>query len=307
MLLDIFVNITLPVFLLIGAGMLADRAFKLDLSTLSRLSFNVLLPALVFIKTLDANLSPAVFGGLALVNFAHMLLLLALSWAFFSLGNLKVHRPVATLAVVLPNVGNYGIPLAALAYGAVGANVMAIIVMLQMVFTITAGIWIVDSGRSNLREIALNFLKIPLLWAMLLALVMLWLHIQVSAFIRTPTEYLANGLVPVALVTLGAQLARSQALGNPRLLSMVMAFRLLLAPLLALGLVAAWQALGGADLGVAGPVMVIGAGMPVAVNVFILAAEYHQDTRLASQAIFWTTLISVATLTGLLAIIRMLY
>ncbi len=68
MFLDILIQITLPVFLLIGAGILADRAFKIDLPTLTRLCFNVLLPALVFIKTLDAGLSPAIFGAVTLVQ-----------------------------------------------------------------------------------------------------------------------------------------------------------------------------------------------------------------------------------------------
>jgi predicted permease len=44
--------------------------------------------------------------------------------------------------------------------------------------------------------------------------------------------------------------------------------------------------------------------MPVAVNVFILAAEYNQDTRLASQTIFWTTALSAVTLTGWLALMH---
>jgi hypothetical protein len=70
------------------------------------------------------------------------------------------------------------------------------------------------------------------------------------------------------------------------------------------GLLALWNALTGADLGVAGPVLIIAAGMPVAVNVFILAAEYDQDSRLASQSIFWTTALSALTLTAWLALLR---
>jgi predicted permease len=304
MLLTIFLNITLPVFLLIAVGILTDRTLKIDLSTLTRLSFNVLLPALVFIKTLDANLSPAVFGGVAAVNITHTVLLFLVTWGIFSLPSLKSHRPIATLAAVTPNAGNYGIPLAALAYGTMGANVMAIIVMIQIFFTITAGIWIADSGKSNLRQMALGFLKIPLLWVTLLAIILAALHIQLPAPIRTSAEYLSNGLVPVALITLGAQLSRSRASGETKLLSIVSVIRLFFSPLLAFGLLAVWQAVGGTKLGIAGPVLVIAAGMPVAVNVFILAAEYSSDSQLASQTIFWTTAISVVTLTGWLALLQ---
>ena len=43
--------------------------------------------------------------------------------------------------------------------------------------------------------------------------------------------------------------------------------------------------------------------MPVAVNVFILASEYNQDSELASQAILWTTILSAITLTAWLAVL----
>jgi len=301
MFLSIFINITLPVFILIGTGILAERTLKIDLPTLNRLSFNVLLPALVFIKTLDANLSPAVFGGVAAINIAHTLLLFAMAWGLFSLPGLKAHRPVATLAAVTPNAGNYGIPLAALAYGATGANVMAIIVMIQIFFTISAGIWIADSGKSDPRQILLGFLKIPLLWTTLLALLLAGLRVQLPIPLRSAVEFLSNGLIPIALLTLGAQLARSRAASQVSLLSLVTLFRLFLSPLLALAMLAGWTAWSGASLGVAGPVLVIAAGMPVAVNVYILASEYGQDSPLASQTIFWTTALSAVTLTGWLA------
>jgi len=36
---EIFLHILLPIFLLIGLGSLLDRAFSLDLGTLSKMSF----------------------------------------------------------------------------------------------------------------------------------------------------------------------------------------------------------------------------------------------------------------------------
>ena len=49
-------------------------------------------------------------------------------------------------------------------------------------------------------------------------------------------------------------------------------------------------------------IFVVAAGLPVAVNVYIIAAEYDLDSGLASQAIFWTTLVSALTLSALLAL-----
>lgn len=301
MLLKIFTDITLPVFILIGLGIFIDRTLHVDLSTLTRLNFNVFLPALVFIKTLDSGLSAARFGSVTLINLVHTALLFALAWGLFSLPFYRGSRPVLTLSGMLPNAGNYGIPLATLAFGAEGANVMAIVVMLQIIITVTLGLWVIDSGRSNLREVAIGFFKVPLLWSVIAALALLALRIDLPPVVRIPTNYVAGGLVPLALITLGVQLSRSSFGAQWKTLPLVTVFRLFVSPLLAFGLVKAWDALFGNNLGVAGPVLVIAAGMPVAVNVFILAAEYNEDTGLASQTILWTTALSALTLTGWLA------
>jgi malate permease and related proteins len=303
MFLTILIKITLPVFILIGAGVILDRTMKLDVLTLTRLSFNVFLPALVFIKTYDAGLSPEIFGIVTVINLVHTALIFGASWLLFSLSEFRSHRPVLTLAGILPNAGNYGIPLATLAYGAGGANVMAIIVMLQIVVTVTAGIFVIDSGKSNWREVILGFIKIPLLWSCIAALGLVALKVELPTPLRVSMDYLANGLVPLALVTLGIQLSRSHFGGHARSLPIVTFFRLALSPLLAWGLVKIWTILFSVNLGVAGQVLVIGAGMPVAVNVFILASEYDQDSELASQTILWTTLLSAVTLTAWLAVL----
>ena len=302
MFFTILINITLPVFILIGTGILLDRTMKMDVPTLIRLSFNLFLPALVFIKTYDARLSAATFGSVAILNLLHTALIFGASWLLFSLPAFRRSRPVLSLAGILPNAGNYGIPLATLAFGAAGANIMAIIVMLQILVTVTAGILVVDSNRSSWRETLLGFIKIPLLWSALTALVLMALKVEIPSPVRISLEYISNGLVPLALVTLGIQLSRSRFSAQVKSLPVVSLFRLVFSPLLAWVLIKLWPLILHTDLGVAGPVLVIAAGMPVAVNVFILASEYNQDSELASQAILWTTILSAITLTAWLSV-----
>jgi len=104
-------------------------------------------------------------------------------------------------------------------------------------------------------------------------------------------------LIPVALITLGAQLSRSWSAANLLPISAVSFLRLAISPLLAAALIPCF--------GFSGPaasLLVVAAGMPVAVNVYILAAEYERDDALASQAVFWTTLLSAVTVSALLAV-----
>jgi predicted permease len=296
--LTIIVNIILPIFILIGVGVLVDRFFHLDLPTLSKLNFYVFVPALIFIKTLDAKLSPALFGTVALFTALHIALMFALSWVLFGMGRLRAARPVLSLAAVLSNAGNYGIPLATLAFGAQGASAMAIVVLVQNLATFTAGLWVMDAGRTHWKDMLSGLLKVPVVWAAVAAFAFLLLQVNVPVPIHGPLAYLSDGLVPVALITLGAQLSRSRLGIRLKTVSLVTVMRLLLAPLVAVLMVAAWSAFSPGGLGTLGPVMVIAAGMPVAVNVYILSVEYQRDSDLASQMIFLTTLLSALTLTG---------
>ncbi len=304
MALTIIVNIILPIFILIGVGVLVDRFFDLDLPTLSKLNFYVFVPALILIKTLDAKLSPALFGTVALFTALHLVIMFALGWLLFGLPRFRAQQPVLTLATIFSNAGNYGIPLATLAFGAQGASVMAIVVMVQNLVTFTAGLWVMDAGRSNWRSVLVGFLKVPVVWAVAVALILITLKLDLPAPIRDPMTYLSDGLIPVALITLGVQLSRSRMGAQLKRVSLVVAIRLLAAPLLALAMVAVWSFVAPGSLAGVGPVLIIAAGMPVAVNVYILSMEYQRDSDLASQLIFLSTLISALTLTGWLLLVK---
>ena len=49
---------------------------------------------------------------------------------------------------------------------------------------------------------------------------------------------------------------------------------------------------------------VVAGGLPTAVNVFIMAAEYKRDEAIAGQMIFWTTALSAVTIPIILYLIR---
>ena len=304
MALTLFINFILPIFILIGVGMVMDRSFQLDLPTLSKLNFYVFVPALIFIKTLDANLSPALFGTVALFTTIHMVLMFLLGWSLFKLPPFRSQRPVLTLAAVLSNAGNYGIPLATLAFGALGAGAMAIVVLVTNFATFTIGLWVMDTRQSHWREAIKGLLKVPVVWAVIAALLLLAFKIELPKPIRDPLAYLSDGLIPVALITLGIQLSRSRIGARLGLVSLVTAIRLLASPLLALVMVALWKLVSPGSIASVAPIMIIAAGLPVAVNVYVISMEYKRDYDLASQIIFTTTLLSALSLTLWLLLVR---
>ena len=53
----IFMNSMIPILILIGVGFVLDRKFKLDLYTLSKLNFYILLPTFIFRAMYEAKLN----------------------------------------------------------------------------------------------------------------------------------------------------------------------------------------------------------------------------------------------------------
>ncbi|HEY3290478.1 MAG TPA: AEC family transporter, partial [Anaerolineae bacterium] len=267
----------------------------------------VFVPALIFIKTLDANLPPALFSTVALFSVIHMALMFGLGWGLFSLPAFEKQKPVLALAAVLSNAGNYGIPLATLAFGGLGASIMAIVVLVTNFATFTFGLMVMDSGESHWKDVLKGFVKVPVVWAVVAALLLMAFKIDLPKPVRDPLTYLSDGLIPVALITLGIQLSRSFNIERLGTVSLVTVIRLVVSPLVALAMAAIWFIVAPGSIGQAAPVMVIAAGMPVAVNVYVLSLEYKRDYALASQVIFASTLVSALTLTAWLVLVKVLF
>lgn len=293
----IFISIILPVFLLIGTGWLLDRKFRLDMPTLSKLNFYVFVPALIFVKIVQSTIRLDEARNIVIVSVLLVAILYGLSRLASRLLSLEDGGSIVILGTVFFNAGNYGLPLAELAYPGEGAGIMAVILMVQNLLSFTFGLWILESHQRSVRQVVAGLARVPVLIAIIAALLLQGLDVSIPAPFMKALGYLAAGLIPVALLTLGAQLARSENASARIPLSVLCIGRLILSPLIAYGLV---RLLG--MTGTVAEVCIIAAGLPTAVNVYILAGEYKRNSALASRAVFWTTLASAFTLTTLIAL-----
>jgi predicted permease len=50
-------------------------------------------------------------------------------------------------------------------------------------------------------------------------------------------------------------------------------------------------------------VLIVGAGLPVAVNVFVISREFNRKPEFASRMVFWTTVLSAVTIPLLLFVV----
>lgn len=330
MIVPILLDVLAPILLMVGFGALLRWKFKIDLGTLSKLNLFLFVPAFVFDKVAHSTLSWGQMGGIVTITVVQVMTLGLLVWGIgrmLSVGR-KTLSAIA-LAVMFYNSGNYGLPLAELAFpgreeAALGVDavvknggaVQAFVLMTQNILTYTLGLMIAAMahsggiGKSLVRVFRLPM--IPVLAAGILA--RWWLQGDPSRalpiFIDKTAGYLADGLVPIALVTLGAQLASNPRWPRWRPVSMVMFLRLFIGPVQMALLLWGFHLLGWPALDLWGStgwpaeLLILTAGVPTAVATLLLTLELDGDTDLAADCVFWTTVTSCVTITLWLVVLR---
>jgi len=298
MMAEILLKILFPLFCIIGIGVLLDRIFKLDLPTLSKLNFYVFVPALLLVKIADTDIPLAELLLIGRFNLYLIAALGILAFAVFSVRGFKDRRNILTMGTIFFNAGNYGVMLVVLAFGERFLSVIAVTLLVQNLVSFSLGLLLVQGGAARPAQLFKACLRVPAIHAGLVALLLRALNIDLrtaAPFLYSPLNYLAQGLIPIALLTLGVQMSRNWITRSLPAVSAVAVARLLLSPVLAAAIALAMRF----------PpqtvkVLIAIAGLPVAVNVYILSCEYRNQEELAAQMVFWTTLLSAFSLTGIL-------
>ncbi len=303
LLLTIFVQICLPIMVLAGIGWVLDQRFQLDLRTLIKLNMNLVVPAFIFVQVVQSPIP----GGEAVRVVGFTLLLMTCLFVLAELYGRLRREPLAArrslqLATMFYNSGNYGIPLIALAYPLTGPPLQIFVLLTQNLSTFSLGLVLASAGQ-GIRgwKRWLPVLRQATLWAAGLALLVRAFHVPVRewGWFWTPLQYVSNALIAVALVTLGVQLSQTDHTGLLRRVRPALVLCLIVGPLLAVLLV---RLLG--FHGDTAAVLILGAGVPTAVNIALLSHEFGADHPYLAGAVFYSTLLSMATVTGIATVLR---
>lgn len=302
MLFQIFVDVCLPILILIGLGWGLDRLFDFDLKTLVKLNLYLFVPAFILVRLSTSDLAGVI--GLKVVAFTVSVILSmgAISWIVCSIRRIPPgERYAMKLSTMISNCGNWGIPLMTLAFSELGAVVQVFVLATMNLTGFSLGIFLANAGSSDRKGWFLPILKQPSPYAILIALILRALDnpLENIIFVWTPLSYLADGLVAFALLTLGVQLAKTRPPAPRGTLGITLFIRLIGGPLVATGLT--W--LFGFQ-GEIAAILIVGAAAPTAVNTALLAHEFKADHRFAAAAVLYSTLFAAVIVTGLLAMLR---
>jgi len=295
----VFVDILLPIFLVIGAGYLFSRMLRPVLEPLTQFALFLATPALVF-DALVRNPVPLSALGRVMVL---MLLYTAVLWALAELVARVLRldggmRRAFVLATVPMNVGNYGLPLVRFAFGPESQPFSVLVFVVFNLPLATWAIWMAAGGTlSSLKGLGAT-LKIPIFHATILAFAVTAWGWAVPAPVAKGVGLLGQAAIPILLVVLGMQLQRTRIESfRPSLLA-ALGLRLAVSPAVA------WAVCG--LLGFAGMernIAVLQTATPSAVLTLLYALRFGCEPRWLASCIFVTTLASAASLSAVLALL----
>ncbi len=291
-----FANNILPILLISGAGFALGKLLPIDPRSLGRVVFYVFSPVLIFNLLLQNHLKLNEALGVIVMTTCTIAILGLLTYLLGTF--LKLERPALTailITTMFANTGNYGLPLVAFAFGEDALSYAGIFFVTTTLLFYTLGVVIASLGHMSMKDALLGLLKIPTVYAVLLALLVNALHFQLPGPVQRAVDLTAGGTIPLMLTLLGLELARVQLTGHGRAIQLSVSLRLLAAPLIALLLAALFGMSGPARQG-----SVTEASMPSMVSATVLASEYQLDSKLVTAIVFISTLLSPLTLTPLL-------
>lgn len=307
LLLSIFLNNIAPLFLAAGAGFAAGRALKPDVKAISRITFYIFSPCLVFTALTENHLSSGEFGRMTAFTVGAVLLSGLAAYLLGLLLRLDRQTMAALLvANMFVNGGNYGLPLNRFAFGDPAVTRAIIYYVFSTLMVYTVGVVVASGGRSSLRESVKGMFIVPAMYGLLLAggLRLAGANISDPASALYPLyraiELLSKAALPVMIVVLGLQMAEARRPENLRLVTAASALRLVSGPVIGLALAAALGLNGAAR-----QAAVLESSMPTAVITTILAIEYGTDPVFATSVVVVSTLLSPLTLTPLIAYLQL--
>jgi hypothetical protein len=203
------------------------------------------------------------------------------------------------LVVVCSNSGNYGLPVALLAFGREALTFASVYFVSSAIFSYTGGVLLAASGRRSVAQALAGIGRVPAVYGAVAAAIVMAFGLHVPDAIGRPMTLLSDAALPMMVLVLGMQLERVTWPERPSMVVAASLLSLVATPLAAFG-VAHLVGLKGAAFQAG----VLQASMPTAVVTTILALEFDVSPNFVTSVVCVTTLLSPLTLTLLIAYLQ---
>ncbi len=320
--MDVFLYILthniLPIICIVCLGFLMGKKFPMDVKTLSKLNFYVFVPTFTFYQIYTTVLPDSMLWVLI---FALSLLLLNHLLAR-GIGRVRKYdtgmRNAFMNSLMFYNSGNIGVPLITLVFSGVpfiidgetpylapALALQIVVLIVQNLSVNTLGFYNASMGKKmGWKDALISVFTMPTVYAIPLAFLLKYcLPYDLTQFpLWAAVVYLKNGLVPIALFTLGVQLSRTR-IAKPSLdVGMAVFLRLIGGPLLAMLLILLFR-----FDNFTAQVLMMSSAVPTALNTALIAMERDNYPDFAAQTVLYATLLSPLSLTCVVFLSRTMF
>lgn len=280
----------LPVFLIVALGFAYGRVRNTAIDTLNRLNMDVFTPALIF-----AALSAKDFhiGDYQMMLLAAVIVVLGSGILVLPLLPLiRVSWKTFVPPMMFSNSGNMGIPILLLAFGDEALTAAIVLFLVENTLHFTVGMYML-----NHRAGVVSLLRTPMILASIAGILISLLGIGMPRVLSVPIDMLGQIAIPLMLFSLGIRLVEAD-FSDWRLGLWAAA----LAPLS--GLAMAWLVFITLPLDPTQQAYLwVFAALPPAVLNYMVAEKYHQEPRRVASIVFIANLMSIISLSLVLAIL----
>ncbi len=305
-------NTMLPIFFLVGLGFFLDKKFGINVKTLSKLMFYLIIPSFIFVNVYkmqpDIGSIKALCGVVTIMVSAFVIATIISRVRHYDIGMLQVCRN----SLMFNNSGNLGVALILLVFSHEPfmvngetpylAEAMAVQIMVYIYQNITVntlGLYQAGRGKLSSRKTLKVVFSMPVLYMMASALLGRYLQYDASKLFLWPImEMSAQALLPVAMLSIGAQLSQTEIRWLDKDVWIVSIMKLIGLPILGLLIIYVantfWPDI---FTPVSATVFLIYCAIPTAVNSALFSIEFDNHPDFATQVVMNTTALSAITMT----------
>lgn len=291
--LFIFVNVMLPIAIIVVIGYVVQLKFKLERATLAKLTINYIMPVFIFMNLFEADMDFTLLMYVLLFLLLYAALTFVLTYFIGRVMGLSYgHQVLFTNSNLFYNAGNYGVPVNDLVFRSdpYAMSIQIMMVFFQNMFAYSYGVVSLRSADSGKLKALLGYFKMPIFYGLALGLIFNFFNIGVPTSVYIAFDYISDAMIGTVLFILGAQIA-GIAFRRIRMSSIVASFiRLIIGPALTIVLLLLFNL-----NGVVAQAILITTAMPSAVNSTIIAQQYSDDPEYAAEIVMFSTLFSVVT------------
>lgn len=295
----------ITLFIYIFVGFVAAKAKVIDddvVKKVNKVLLSIGQPAIILSSVLSTQLKMSIgdviwFFALVMIM---QILLLVFGFVFTPLYvRQKEERGIFKFMIAFGNTGFMGVPIISALFGEDMVFLASIGMVPFFIFVYSVGI-ILLRGHSKGEKIDLHFLLSPAFISVFLAIILFFLKLPIPVPVLDAADGLADMLVPLSMVVIGANLgmSRMSELYADWRMFILSLLKLVVSPLL-IFLICGLFVKNEIFLGV----LVVSAAMPVAVLASVLSTEYGGRVRVGSRGVFITTLLSLATIPLMMALL----